>query len=243
MAAVSRHISFEACFNFRDLGGYRVVDGRRVRWRRLFRSMTPEHMTERDIERARALRIALVIDLRGPDAPGSGPLSLPPSRRLAVAQGRASSWTSAHENVFREAPPEMALPMTLERGAVGFAQAVAALAEVSKRNALVHCRLGKDRTGVLSALLLKLFGVSDSDVIADYMYSAAAEGQARRLLQEVGHPPPANESRLAREPASRRAIVALLARVHEQHGTARHYFEETGVPGSALDGLVSDLLE
>ena len=46
-------IAFDGCRNFRDLGGYATASGSRVRTRGLFRSMTPEFMTERDLERAR----------------------------------------------------------------------------------------------------------------------------------------------------------------------------------------------
>jgi protein-tyrosine phosphatase len=157
-----RHIVFEGCFNFRDLGGYQAAHGSHIRWRKLFRSMTPEWMTERDVERARALHIELIIDLRGPDAPGSGPLGLPPTRRVAVGPSLSRSWTSAQEQLFRAAPPEVALPTLLERSAPAFCQAVVVLAANPSRNVLFHCRLGKDRTGVVSALLLKLFGVSDA---------------------------------------------------------------------------------
>ena len=79
----TRHLSFERCFNFRDLGGYATEDGRRVKWRRLFRSMTPQWMTPADVEEAKALGIELVVDLRGPRDDTSGPLGEPPARRIA----------------------------------------------------------------------------------------------------------------------------------------------------------------
>ena len=60
-----RFITFEACCNFRDLGGYAGLHGRPVRWGRLFRSMTPEYMTESDASRAHGLNISLLVDLRG----------------------------------------------------------------------------------------------------------------------------------------------------------------------------------
>jgi len=90
-----RHIPFEGCFNFRDLGGYRAARGGRIRWRRPFRSTTPEWMTKRDVERARALHIELIIDLRGQDAPGSGPLDLPPTRHVAVGPSISPSSSSS----------------------------------------------------------------------------------------------------------------------------------------------------
>ena len=122
--------------------------------------------------------------------------------------------------------------MLLERSAPAFCQAVGVLAANPGRNVLFHCRLGKDRTGVVSAVLLKLFGVSDSDVITDYMYSSAFEAQARGRLAKVGIAPPENESRVAREPTSPQAIEALLTALRERHGGARQCLEGGGVPDS-----------
>ena len=86
--APPRIIEFERCFNFRDIGGYAGRDGRRVRWRRLFRSMTPQYMTEADVAKARGLGITLVFDIRGPQAT-SGPLGEPPA--AASSTGRAEA--------------------------------------------------------------------------------------------------------------------------------------------------------
>src|SRR5215213_5459091 len=77
-AEMTRHLSFERCFNFRDIGGYETEDGRRVMWQRLFRSMTPQWMTPADAARARELGIELLIDLRGPRDDNSGPLGESP---------------------------------------------------------------------------------------------------------------------------------------------------------------------
>ena len=62
----SRHIDFESVLNFRDLGGYRAGDGRKIAWRRIFRSGEMHHMTARDITRFKEeIKLRSVIDLRG----------------------------------------------------------------------------------------------------------------------------------------------------------------------------------
>ena len=77
-----RDLPFEECTNFRDLGGYVTADGRRVRWRVLFRSGQLQGMTEGDVQTAGVdLGIKTVIDLRRPDEiaqQGIGPLGDPP---------------------------------------------------------------------------------------------------------------------------------------------------------------------
>src|SRR5690606_26077456 len=61
-----RRIPFERLFNFRDVGGYLGVDGRTVRWRRLFRSDALSGLTEADRERFLGLGVRTVVDLRRP---------------------------------------------------------------------------------------------------------------------------------------------------------------------------------
>lgn len=59
-----RHHSFEGCFNFRDIGGYRGVDGRSIRWGRYFRAGRQDRMTPADLERLAEYGIRTQIDLR-----------------------------------------------------------------------------------------------------------------------------------------------------------------------------------
>ncbi len=59
-----RHVRFEGCFNFRDLGGYRTSDGRRVRPRRLFRADGPHALTDADEVQLAELGVTTIIDLR-----------------------------------------------------------------------------------------------------------------------------------------------------------------------------------
>src|ERR1041384_1455200 len=62
---MQRVIDLEGCLNFRDLGGYPTADGRRVRWRLVFRSDALHPLTPADVTRVRdELRIAAVVDLR-----------------------------------------------------------------------------------------------------------------------------------------------------------------------------------
>src|SRR5438874_11967503 len=64
-AAMQRVIDLEGCLNFRDLGGYPTADGRRIRWRLVFRSDALHHLTAGDLVHVRdELRIATVVDLR-----------------------------------------------------------------------------------------------------------------------------------------------------------------------------------
>ena len=79
MSDTMRHIAFEACFNFRDLGGYESRDGRHTRWGRLFRSDTLHRLTAADAEMFHDLGLRTVIDLRSFQAYDLPPAQTPGS--------------------------------------------------------------------------------------------------------------------------------------------------------------------
>ena len=65
MRGVERLIDLEGCLNFRDLGGYPTRDGRRLAWRRVYRSDGLHRLTQQDVQRLRdELGLTDVIDLR-----------------------------------------------------------------------------------------------------------------------------------------------------------------------------------
>jgi protein-tyrosine phosphatase len=239
-----RHFQLERCFNFRDLGGYPGLDRRTIRWRRLFRSMTPEFASPDDVSALRSLGIRTVIDLRGPRFNTSGPLGEPPARRVAVGRRRALVPNPQALQAFRALPPEEALPLVLDRMASSFAQAAGLVAE-SDGPVLFHCRLGKDRTGIMSALLLKLLGVDDSLVLEDYLHSDGSLDQTRALLIESGESPDEfdRQAQVVRAPAQRAVMEAVLRRLDEHYGGAYAYFRAHGVLKRQLDAIIVNDLE
>jgi protein-tyrosine phosphatase len=140
-------------------------------------------------------------------------------------------------------PPEDALPRVLAMYGPSFATAVTAMSADPRAGVMFHCRLGKDRTGVFAALLLKLLRVSDADVIEDYMLTAQVEPQMKRLLASIEEAAEAREPRVAREPVDRRAIECVLERLESQYGTAYNYFLRHGVAAEHLNALIESLLE
>jgi len=78
MTERARLLPLVGAFNFRDLGGYRVVDGRETRWGTLFRSDSLHELTDADLLTLRELGLSCVIDLRTPaelERTGRGPLA------------------------------------------------------------------------------------------------------------------------------------------------------------------------
>ncbi len=147
--------------NFRDLGGYLTTDGGRTRWGQLFRSDTLHELTEADLEVLRGVGLASVIDLRTAtelERSGRGLLG-----NEAIAYLHASVLQEeGGESVAVPAPsdddPAERYLWYLEVGHRALAEALTMIADPKNRPLVFHCAAGKDRTGVLAALVLDISG-------------------------------------------------------------------------------------
>jgi protein-tyrosine phosphatase len=239
----SRFIEMERCPNFRDLGGYATTDGRRVRRRHLYRSMTPQYMTDRDVEIARGLGLGLIVDLRGRQADTSGPLASPPIRRLRVGHPRMLARSRAAMLEYANLKPEEALPVVLLRLGRAYAKAATAIAAEAAPS-LVHCRLGKDRTGVFAAVVLSALGVSDDDILCDYMLSNVQLDACHQVLAEMEQPRSgAAESRVAREAPNQAAMQEVLRLISDHYGGGIAYLRFHGMRKRDVGALQERLLE
>ena len=236
-----RFIRLEGCPNFRDLGGYRGLDGRSVRWRQLFRSMTPEYLSPADMQCARELGIGLIVDLRGRREGSSGPLAAPPTRRLRVGQPRTLARTRAELIEYARLKPEEALPVVLRRFGRAYAKAAAAIAN-APGPVLVHCRLGKDRTGVFSAVVLSALGVSDEDIVDDYLLSNERLEACKQVLAEHEEPGAGGWSRVANEPANSTAMHEVLRLLVGRFGGGAAYLRFHGMRERDIIALQERLL-
>lgn len=238
-----RSFLFERVYNFRDLGGYPTSDGRVVRWRRLFRSGELQRMSEAEVTRTReALGIITVIDFRSADeaddARGLGGLSDPPARRHHLPMGNARSKFEARASG-RWDPAYGAM---LEEHGDAWAQAVRVLATEDAYPALFHCVTGKDRTGVLAALVLDTLGVDEATILADYAESQRAMDllvERLRAAGAVGPDRPPNPA-LGVVPA---AMAEMLTTLRARYGSARGFLTARGVQPHVFDALEAQLLE
>jgi len=209
----SRTLEFEGCVNFRDLGGYRTADGRMVAWRRLFRADGLNKLTPGDRKQLVDLGLTTVIDLRTLDEAeqrGSFPVDDVPVRYVGLpltdvlpATEDLPDWKEAAYVATRYGA------MVSEGGPV-LTEAIHVLAGGDALPAVMHCSAGKDRTGVLSALVLAFLGVPDEVIIEDYALSAAA---MERLLERLkAEYPEAEEAVMRYAPA----ILHVMPETMEQ---------------------------
>src|SRR5262245_23148273 len=155
-----RQIDLEGCLNFRDLGGYPTRDGRVIRWDHLFRSDALHLLTVADVDEQRRIGIGTIIDLRSSpelNTAGRGPLGEESmaSHHIPLFDGEQRSRSDVPQDSLADI-----YFMLAEFARVPIAKVIRVLAE-SDKPAVYHCAAGKDRTGVISAILLGLLDVSD----------------------------------------------------------------------------------
>lgn len=232
---------FDTVFNFRDLGGHRTADGRRVRWRRLYRSASLGVMSDADLERLAALGIRTVIDLRFPEEISQfGRLADHDGIRYRNVCLRHTRWDlvpfQPGEDEVRWVT-ERYLQMS-EEGRADIAEALSLIADADTAPAVVHCMVGKDRTGIVSALTLSLLGVSDDDVADEYALST--EGFVRLVeweRQTFGEQAPVHK------PSARETMLHYLAGLRERHGSILGYVRDAGLTEAQITSLAVHLLE
>lgn len=183
----SRRIYLKNAFNVRDIGGYGTRDGGLVKWNLLFRADGLSALDGADWQLLRERNIKTILDLR----------SLSETKTLGYAV--PEDMTYAHCPLQREdidvrdplAGARNAFGRSLTQGYLGMVGEntdllAAALAQVTQgleRGAvLFHCTAGKDRTGVLAAVILYLLGVYDEDIVADYQVSYTYNKKGVNLL-------------------------------------------------------------
>jgi protein-tyrosine phosphatase len=168
-AEEQRHLALAGTYNVRDTGGYPTADGRETRWRTLLRGDSLHRLTPEAQDRLIAIGLRTVFDLRRPHEVAHNPNVFAASphiryRHMPIFDGAADgaeqrSLATIYLAILDDAQPRVR-------------EIIAALAEPDAFPALVHCAAGKDRTGVIIALLLRLAGVPAETVTEDYALSA-----------------------------------------------------------------------
>jgi hypothetical protein len=237
-------LDFEGCFNARDLGGLPTGDGGRTALRVLVRSDALDRLTARGWASVHAYGIRTVIDLRNdPEVPADASarpgdletVRIPLDRGLHGG-GDQDFWERWKRGALLSSPAYYRAH--LERFPAASAAVVAAIPRARHGGVLVHCRAGRDRTGLISLLLLALAGVTAEAIIADY--AASAPGLARlnasRGLEDEA---PKIAMFLAQEGTSAETLLReLLATVDVPAQLRRG-----GVSDGDLSALVSRLRE
>jgi protein-tyrosine phosphatase len=250
-----RRIEFEGSFNFRDLGGWRTDDGRTVRWRRLFRADSVHRLTPSDLTRARdELGVRTMLDLRNEmeiGAYGVGLLAESGMQRLHLpitSRPRGAivvDGAAAVPNPLRTPDEMLAVYLgMLEVSSDLIVEAVESLVRDDGLPAVFFCTAGKDRTGVLSAVVLGALGVRDEDLVEDYFLTREAIEQIiDRIASDPDSPDMYRDLPAMHFAPYEETMERFVADVKGKYGTFGGYLISKGLAEASLERLTDRLLD
>lgn len=237
-----RHIALEGAHNVRDVGGYAAANGAETQWRRLLRSDSLHRLTADDQQRLRAYGVRTIIDLRLPFEVAHDPnvfagaadiqyrnIPLITERTDAGIESRSTTVSDLYRLMIDECQEPIR-------------DVLAALAE-AEAPVLIHCMVGKDRTGLIAALTLGMAGVRSELIADDYALSAPLTSA---LLAEIRTMLVSHNIDVARfdrlSPAPREAMLTTLNYIDARYGGVESYMTTIGLTSAQRESLRQLLL-
>ena len=251
-AVPTRRLNLKNMFNARDLGGYPTADGKVTKFKVFVRSELPQDLPEEDIQYLKNYGITATVDFRGSfellEQQSALAEVFPYYHRPVSDSTEPPDLTALFSNT--KSMIDMYRDMVEEGKA--WAKDVLEMAAAEQGVFLFHCHGGKDRTGVMSCLLLSIAGVSREDIIADYSITEILlpEKEHRDLPPEVmakfhpeGGPPKPMPGMgdFSGSPAS--TMRGLLDYLDERYGGVMGYLREIGVAEETIARIREKFLE
>jgi protein-tyrosine phosphatase len=221
-----RRLDFPGLLNARDLGGYPTLDGSTTRWRSLVRSDDLSQLNSAGLEALSSYGIETVVDLRWPDEVAEMPSPVQALRHIryepfSLCTPTQKEWRARRaDNTAKELWNRAMLQHLRDE----LRQVLEIVATASAGPLLFHCVAGKDRTGVLAALLLALADVLPEAIAYDYAESF--DNLRDGYLQRYADAEPAAIIDALQCPAQ--GVHNMLAYLEELGGT-RAYLEAIGM--------------
>ena len=255
-----RILPFEGVENFRDFGGYRARD-RELKRGLLYRSAHHGNATEADLAAIAGIGLSVIVDLRRPNERERDPCRRwqgfaatvidndigaveddPWHLFIANSDLSAQSFHDHMVDYYRDAP-------FVERHVDLYARYFRALADADGP-VLIHCAAGKDRTGILAALTHHMAGVSDDDIVHDFLLTNDPGRFERRgpvmmrVMEELTGRRPTEDAVRTALGVEARYLETAFAAINDRHGSLDAYLErELGVDETtraAIEGKILD---
>jgi protein-tyrosine phosphatase len=236
----ARRLQWDACLNARDLGGYRTRDGSLTRWRSVLRADNLCRLTEVGQAALEAYGVRTVVDLRT-----ASELRIDPHPYAELAGTVAYLHRSlldeadkpAMKAIDRAESMDSMYAIILDCSRANIAKVMQAIAEAPDGGVLFHCHAGKDRTGLVAAMLLALADVPDATIVEDYALSQTyLQPVYDAALAAVSAP--AEREQLAWQMGTRpETMQATLAHLDKEYGGVEAYLRGSGVSDARIEQL------
>lgn len=242
-----RRLSWASCYNTRDIGGFRRDDGRETRWRSMIRSDNLSRLTEEGRAALVEHGVRTIIDVRAPsELLIDPPPFAEPDPQTGVAYLNLPFFTNAElaASPVNDAPTVAeSYTLMLHHFAPRVAAIMRGIACAAEGGVVVHCHSGKDRTGLIVALLLSLIGVPDDVIAADYALSSVYLRPATDAWIASGVGDRAErETQVAKYATRPETMLRVLKHLTGLYGGAEGFLLESGVKPEDLARLKMRLL-
>ena len=244
-----RHLDLEGTFNVRDIGGYATEDGHRTRWGRFLRSDSLHRLPIKSQAALLEYGVRTIIDLRRSQQIQSTPNVFFGSDELAYYHQNmvGDAALSERAEIPKTLPPAERIRrvycLILDRRQSQVHDTLATLAAPDALPALVHCAGGKDRTGMIAALVLGIAGVPADTIAEDYALTArflharyleahpdvSAEDYTWQDYQRASCPP--------------ETMLGVLRHVDDRYGSVEGYARAIGLIDEQIESLREGLVE
>lgn len=248
-----RRLPLKGLINARELGGFYGEGGRITKYRCFVRSEVPCGLPPEDMEFLKSYGVTLSVDFRGSHETERMPSDLCgqewiaykniPTYNKQVAQGAGVKNDKPFENWW-------SLYIKMCDGGRDWVSAVFREFLGAEGCVMYNCTTGKDRTGIISALLLGLCGVAEEDIIADYAVSEVY--MRRKYLELFSKMPPLKDGYVENahedvdSPFYKTApenMRILLGHFREKYGGINEYLISCGLKNNELERIKYKLLE
>ena len=239
----NRSVDWEGAANARDLGGIPAVNGY-IQPGRIYRMGRSEWLTARGWQQAHDAGVRTVIDLRNAAEIGrrdTDPV-LTPSAVDGIRFVNLPTQEPDDPDFTALTGPYMSSPRfdpeNLRRWPEKFVAIAAAVADAPPGGVVLHCSAGRDRTGLVTALLLGVAGVQPTDIAADYRTALTGINDWHRTQQQPRERPLDDAELAARADAAEGELLGFL-----QDFDAAAYLRRAGIGEETLARLRSRLLD
>jgi len=256
-----RILNLQGVSNFRDVGGITNKGGKKIKSGLLFRSAELSRLTAKDLELIKGLNVKTILDLRTTaerqsklfpinNSDHMRIISIPISDRekemtqkeffhFLISKGRKFDFGKYLQDIYFKIAFERQDEIN---------KAICHLSDKNNLPAIIHCTAGKDRTGLIVALIQLMLDVEIDNVLKDYLLSnELMEQQANRLISHIRFMSFFRITARQLKPlmeARENYLLDVLDEIHRRYNTVTDYLiENCKIDRSRLMALESIFLE